>query len=132
MTTTALGTVTQRTPQVASYTLNASAIRPTLTVVEALPIPSPAPTPPVFVTVDGVASSPDNPAMPPYRTRLLFSQSQNAAIKSAAQNTALAYGLNVTMSGDQAVKISNDTFQKALAAIPPVNQFTTTVVILPS
>lgn len=131
MTNLVLGAVTKRTAQVASYTLNANAVRPTLTVTEALPTPSPAPTPPVFVTVDGIASSPDNPGMPPYPVRVHFAQSQNESIKSAAQNTALAFGLNVATAGDQAVKKSNDTFQQTLTAIPPITQFTTTVVIVP-
>ena len=130
MTTLAVGAVTQRRPQVASYSLSATIVQPVVTVQEAVPTPSPAPTPPVYVTVNGVATSLDNPGMLPYPARALFIQNQSEAIKSAAKNTAIAYGLDPISSGDQAVRVCNQTFQIDLNNLPS-RESTITQVILP-
>jgi hypothetical protein len=82
------------------------------------------------VTVDGVSSSQDNPGMIPYPVKALFIQSQSDAVKSAAQNTATAYGLDPINAGDQAVNVCNSTFQTDLNNLPP-RENTVLQVILP-
>lgn len=126
---TVTGVVTERPPQVNSFIVSASAISPTVTVIDAVQPPSPAPTPPIFVTVDGVASSPDNPGMKPYPVKAFFVQGQTEAVKSAAQNTAVEFGLNATLSADTASKFARQAFDQDVAALPDLNN--TTVVIIP-
>ena len=131
MTTAAIGAVTQRNPQIQSYTVSTSVTDPTVTVNVAVTPPSPAPTPPVYVTVDGVATSLDAPGMSAFPVKTNFIQAQGDAVQSAAKNTALAFGLNTTTASDTAIKYAQQTFQNTLSSIPNPTT-TTTVVIIPS
>ena len=129
MTTAAIGAVTQRTPQVQSYSVSTSVTNPTVSINVAVPPPSPAPTPPVYVTVDGVATSLDDPGMTAFPVRANFIQAQGEAVKSAAVNTALAFGLNTTSASDNAIKRATQTFQNTITNFPDPTTVTTTVVI---
>jgi hypothetical protein len=114
-----IGAVTNRPQQISSYTLPAKAVQTTSpTVTEAVTPPSPAPTPPVYVTVGNVTSVPDNPGMISYPVKEFFLQVQNDTIRSAAQNTAAAFGLNIVISGDQAVLKNNTYLLQRVNAIP--------------
>ncbi|SRR5258708_1082062 len=131
MTIAAIGSVSQRTPQVQSYSVSASVVNPTVTINEAIPPPSPAPTPPRYIAVDGVATSVDSPGMTAYPVKVNFIQAQGDAVRSAARNTALAFGLNTTTASDNAIKYANKTFQNTLNNLPDPTTVTT-VVIIPS
>lgn len=125
MTTSAIGAVTNRQQQISTYTLPAKIIQSAATTVtEAVTPPSPAPIPPVYVTVGNISSVPDNPGMISYGDKEFFVSSQNDAIRSAAQNTALAFGLNITISGDQAVLKNNTYLLQRLNNIPIPNTST--------
>jgi hypothetical protein len=122
MTSRAIGGVFNRIPQVASYTLPATLIQNITSVSESVPPPSPAPTPPVYITVGNISSVPDNSGMVSFKNKILFSQSQNEAIRSAAQNTAVAFGLDVVLSGDKAVLKNNQSYLEDLNAIQIPNR----------
>lgn len=130
MTTAAIGAVSKRNPQVQGYSVSASVVNPTVTITEAVPPPSPAPTPPVYVTVNGVSTSLDNAGMTAYPLRAQFIQSQGEAVKSAAQNTALAFGLNTTTAADNAIRFANAAFRSTIRGFPDPT-INTTVVIIP-
>lgn len=132
MTTKAIGAVSQRTPQVPSYTVSTSVVNPTVTVNVAVTPPSPAPTPPVYVAVDGVATSLDDPGMSSFPVKINFIQAEGQAVQSAAQNTALAFGLNTTTAADNAIRYANATFQASLNNLPTDPTTTTTNIVIPS
>ncbi len=129
MTTPAIGTVSNRIPQFQTYKLPAT-ISATI-----IPTPVAAVTPlnpiasPVYITEGNISSSPDNPGMVAYTRTAFFTQFQNDALKSATQNTAAAFGLNVTYSGDKAVLFNNLMFLQLLNNIPATNTVVTQVLI---
>jgi hypothetical protein len=132
MTTSSIGTVSHRIPQVHGYTISTSVVNPSVTIIEVVTPPSPAPTPPVYVIVDGVATSLDNPGMARFPVRANLIPLQTDAVRSAAQNTALAFGLNTVTAGDNAVRFSNKSFQNTINDLQIISQTTTTSVVIPA
>jgi hypothetical protein len=131
MTTLAIGVATNRQAQMATYSLPATITTSTIPVNVAIPVSTPQVTPPVYVTIGNISSSPDNPGMVSYNVRDFFEQSQNDALRSATQNTATAFGLNVTYSGDKAVLFNNLLFLQLINNIPPIDTDVTQVLIPP-
>ncbi len=128
MTTPAIGAVTQKSSQVSTFTLPATIAATSIPVQQAVTPPNPV-APPVYITTGNISSSPDNPGMVAYKQTAFFTQVQNDALKSATQNTAAAFNLSVTYSGDQAVLFNNILFLKLLNNIPPINTVVTQVLI---
>jgi hypothetical protein len=131
MTTLAIGNATSRQAQVATYSLPASIVASVVPVNVAVPVSTPQVTPPVYVTTGNVSISPDNPGMISFLVRRQFEQSQDDALRSATQNTAAAFGLNVTYSGDKAVLFNNLLFLQLINNIPPIDTDITQVLIPP-
>ncbi len=105
MTTPASGTVGPNTVQITSYKLTSriTSIQNNNNIsVNSRIIPIPPPTTPSVIVEGLVTSIPDSPGFVKLKTPAFFSPAQNVAIRSAAQNTATAFGLNVKIAADRA------------------------------
>ena len=97
-----------------------------LQAAQLLPDPA-APTPSVIIVGD-VTSVPDIPGFTAIPPRVYSSAAQINAIRSAATNTAKAFGLNETFVADTASIEQMTMVQQAIRVLPTV---TVTQVIIP-
>lgn len=107
MTTNAIGGVSQNPVQVSSYTRNSSAtsIQNNNNIADSAYFTTPAQEPtPSEIVVENVTSIPDAPGFTKIAAAMYFTAAQSTAIRSAAANTAAAFGLNQTIEADRAVK----------------------------
>jgi hypothetical protein len=131
MTTPAVGTASIRptTPINISIPSSLTTSIQNLNSLSAAQLVAPAPpeTPSVVIIGD-TTSIPDSPGFPIIPPKHLESQAQMDAIRSAARNTAAAYGLSETLSADTA-SIEQLTIQQQIIRAQPFA--TITQVIIP-
>ncbi len=109
-----LGGATNNVPPNNTYTLPGTYTATATTITSNAPMPPPTLPAPLLVTNGVTTSAPDNPGMTVISVKTLTSQEQTAALRSAASNTALAFGLPVTISADRATQLQNAIFQQDL------------------
>jgi hypothetical protein len=123
MTTKASGTVAMNVPQNTSYTLsskttsiqNNNNFSSTARFASAVPV-----IPPVQVTNGAVTSHPDVAGFIKLPTPQFFTPAQTVAIRSAAINTALAFGLDTALQSDRAALKQRSIADIYKAEQPPV------------
>jgi hypothetical protein len=131
MTTRALGSASQRTVTARTVSVPSSLTTSvfSLTALQAAQIvPPPEPKTPAQIVKGNVTMIPDSPGFTNIPTPVLSSAVQFDAVRSAANNTAVAYGLDPIYSADAATIEQLTIQQKAIKILPRV---TTLQVIIP-
>jgi hypothetical protein len=100
-----------------------------MSALQAAQLQTPPPPPnPTQIVIGSTTMIPDAPGFTVYPPRLQSIASQNDAIRSAAANTAAAFGLNKTLAADTATIKQSALIQETIRAQPTM---TITQVIIP-